>query len=306
MLRQLSFQFTPLYERRLRFQYTPSLQKVFQFTPLHERQPIRATAHFGCMVISIHASAWEATVTATVTDSRGWKFQFTPLHERRHRFQYTPSLQKVFQFTPLHERRPLPWSVKQPFVLFQFTPLHERQLPLIVVVTFSGVFQFTPLHERQLVCWKDKNISCNFNSRLYMRGNSCSFGGCQTGYISIHASTWEAAVVIETFECEYIFQFMPLHERQPFSLLDHQCSMLSISIHASTWEATEKHFPFLRDCLFQFTPLHERQLTARSVTAKITHFNSRLCMRGNFLILSFIRLDDISIHASAWEATPSF
>lgn len=32
-------------------------------------------------------------------------FQFTPLHERRHRFQYTPSLQKVFQFTPLHERQ---------------------------------------------------------------------------------------------------------------------------------------------------------------------------------------------------------
>lgn len=63
MLRQLSFQFTPLYERRLRFQYTPSLQKVFQFTPLHERQPIRATAHFGCMEISIHASTREATLT---------------------------------------------------------------------------------------------------------------------------------------------------------------------------------------------------------------------------------------------------
>ena len=237
MLRQLSFQFTPLYERRLRFQYTPSLQKVFQFTPLHERQPIRATAHFGCMVISIHASAWEATVTATVTDSRGWKFQFTPLHERRHRFQYTPSLQKVFQFTPLHERRPLPWSVKQPCMLFQFTPLHERQLPLIVVVTFSGVFQFTPLHERQLVCWKDKNISCNFNSRLYTRGD-IDFNShlpCKR-YFNSHLYIRGSGSRFALNKSYTEFQFTPLHERQqprPGCLWGN----CPISIHASTWEA---------------------------------------------------------------------
>lgn len=57
--------------------------------------------------ISIVASARE------VTKSAGFfafpeLFQFTPLHERQHRFQYTPSLQKVFQFTPLYERRRLP------------------------------------------------------------------------------------------------------------------------------------------------------------------------------------------------------
>ena len=183
------FQFMPLHERQRSTVDGTSYSGSFQFTPLHERQ-LKQGSWSGLGQISIHASAWEATVTATVTDSRGWKFQFTPLHERRHRFQFTPSLQKVFQFTPLHERRPLPWSVKQPFVLFQFTPLHERQLPLIVVVTFSGVFQFTPLHERQLVCWKDKNISCNFNSRLYMRGNfNLLLKSPRLAEISIHAST---------------------------------------------------------------------------------------------------------------------
>ena len=77
---------------------------IFQSTPLHKRQQASGKYSDDPELISIHASTWEAT------NFNGWhtwgnRFQFTPLHERRHRFQYTPSLQKIFQFTPLHERR---------------------------------------------------------------------------------------------------------------------------------------------------------------------------------------------------------
>ena len=172
------------------------------------------------------------------------------------------------------------------------------------VVGESGFswFQFTPLHERQYSFITSESLFAYFNSRLCMRGNNslnfdrvfvvisilasaweatyCFWHLSSDFRISIHASTWEAAVVIETFGCEYIFQFMPLHERQP-----------ALAIANST------------TLLFQFTPLHERQpllysntalirsisilasaweaTLARSQADGIRYFNSRLCMRGN-------------------------
>ena len=100
------FQFTPLHERRLRFQYTPSLQKVFQFTPLHKRRLLTDTGKVIMKPISIHASTREATY--------GWKnaqksvciFQFSPLHERRPPITASCGVLALFQFMPLHERQP--------------------------------------------------------------------------------------------------------------------------------------------------------------------------------------------------------
>ena len=97
---------------------------------------------------------------------------------------------------------------------FQFTPLHERQrLSIRSAAKQCGLFQFTPLHERQRLQTKTWYLqSINFNSRLYMRGNSICFT-CQ-----IHV---------------FVFQFTPLHERQrqsvPGGSIYH-----GISIHAST------------------------------------------------------------------------
>ena len=143
----------------------------------------------------------------------------------------------LFQFTPLHERQ-----LRDPQGLFwcerfQFTPLHERQRNTQNQHTCYPVFQFTPLHERQqelrkwLYRWRNFNsrlymrgsrtrvsvtvTATDFNSRLYMRGsiNVIETGGIGA-LISIHASTWEAAV-----------RTGKNHEGY------------SISIHASTWEA---------------------------------------------------------------------
>ena len=121
----------------------------------------------------------------------------------------------------------------------------------------------------------------DFNSRLYMIGSRGDWNVRMRVYISIHASTWEAA-----------------------SIGNRQFNHTVISIHASAWEAT----PFVLqygfdtfyfnsrlcmrgnpgaiasgwDTLFQFSPLHERQRRA-------------FLYRYQYL--------QISIHASTWEAT---
>lgn len=82
---------------------------------------------------------------------RQLSFRFTPLHERRLRFQYTPSLQKVFQFTPLHKRRRLPLHRLASRRRYFNSRLYMRGNSCAAVCSFSFcVFQFTPLHERQL------------------------------------------------------------------------------------------------------------------------------------------------------------
>ena len=107
-------------------------------------------------------------------------------------------------------------------------------------------FQFTPLHERQhLNEWYYYECKDYFNSRLCMRGNLffviviilrfCNFNSrlCMRGN----------ARSVLTPSYQMLFQFTPLHERQPRS------------------------FPrFFKISIFQFTPLHERQRISISAT----------------------------------------
>ena len=79
MLRQLSFQFTPLYERRHRFQYTPSLQKVFQFTPLHDRRPLQEE-ELKVKVAHFNSCLYTRGDQEQVVQTRSILFQFMPLH----------------------------------------------------------------------------------------------------------------------------------------------------------------------------------------------------------------------------------
>ena len=121
-----------------------------------------------------------------------------------------------------------------------------------------------------------------FNSRLYMRGNAKHLGSSRNRNISIHASTWEATFRATKSIYDCIFQFTPLHERQPVTAIE-ATDEVPISIHASTWEATDKRSRRIR---------------------KIQNFNSRLYMRGNnHGSESENDSCTISIHASTWEAT---
>ena len=147
-------------------------------------------------------------------------------------------------------------------------------------------------------------LSTHFNSRLYMRGSKLLGLSVPHGQISIHASTWEAAWQQGLSEDAILFQFTPLHERQPSRQ----------QAHTAVFQ-------------FQFTPLHERQLESRNsftISAHISihastweaadeewkeietaYFNSRLYMRGSNYVNPAMGRDYISIHASTWEAAPA-
>ena len=99
--------------------------------------------------------------------------------------------------------------------------------------------------------------------------------------ISIHASTWEAAKRVCWWFWFLRFQFTPLHERQPGDS-DSKESSFQISIHASTWEAASPVSVPIVSPIFQFTPLHERQQFLPLVRQiAFPYFNSRLYMRGS-------------------------
>ena len=216
------FQFTPLHERQRRFRELrghhayfnsrlymrgsgPALESygtryIFQFTPLHERQPCCRVPHLVLFGISIHASTWEAARQAS-----------------RHVDALTISIHASTWEAASSAFFSSFWSA------FQFTPLHERQQvrTLILFVRFL-IFQFTPLHERQHISTPTAQVLLYFNSRLYMRGSekpsrhaesSRTFQftplherqqgirqqGPEDQWISIHASTWEAAAKIHNF-----------------------------------------------------------------------------------------------------------
>ena len=105
-------------------------------------------------IISIHASAWEATelytdiITHTLISIHASAWEATKYATRERTIE-----------------------------LFQFTPLHERQLqPMELFIVPKKGFQFTPLHERQPVLCFGYQPHCYFNSRLCMRGNKF---GCE-------------------------------------------------------------------------------------------------------------------------------
>ena len=232
------FQFTPLHERQRRFRELrghhayfnsrlymrgsgPALESygtryIFQFTPLHERQPCCRVPHLVLFGISIHASTWEAARQA----SRHVDALTISIHASTWEAAssaFFSSFWSAFQFTPLHERQPLCRTVFQRRVQFQFTPLHERQHSFVIWLWITGKFQFTPLHERQHEAVLGKHNEHLFQfTPLHERQPRewCGFNWCP--YISIHASTWEAAKKLAlVLPWCFQFQFTPLHERQP-------------------------------------------------------------------------------------------
>ena len=119
--------------------------------------------------ISIHASAWEATLVY-ILDSTDWIFQFTPLHERQ-----------------------LLCHVDWDFIIISIHASAWEATFFTIISAVLTVFQFTPLHERQLKTELEGGVKEYFNSRLCMRGNvAAATASLTSDLISIHASAWEA------------------------------------------------------------------------------------------------------------------
>ena len=166
----------------------------------------------------------------------------------------------IFQFTPLHERRQRK-SIKdrRRRISIHASTREATNIPEHLI-PFQWLFQFMPLHERQRM--------------LLLAGSAMNA-------ISIHASTWEATIMvlsqlvwIKYFNsCLYIRGDRDHNQRQ---------RIYQISIHASIWEATDTP-QALRNKRYISIHASTREATYASKADKTTA--------------------DISIHASTWEAT---
>ena len=160
------------------------------------------------------------------------------------------------------------WIINVVCFQFQFMPLHERQRSTVDGTSYSGSFQFTPLHERQryLLNFCIQGLEISIHASAWEATDSCCLIINRNVSISIHASAWEATRRCWSHRiCALIFQFTPLHERQP-PRLGAGLGWVVISIHASAWEATDNW---------------------KEIYEQLSNFNSRLCMRGNIRKLNW-------------------
>ena len=205
----------------------------FQFTPLHERQLDFLDMSAGDGRISIHASTWEAASRFNPS-GRSPLFQFTPLHERQLKMEWRNLLRNI---------------------LFQFTPLHERQRKICIALFYGSIYFNSRLYMRGSET-ADPGIFYRdyFNSRLYMRGSWKLGLKKEMVFISIHASTWEAAGKASEKEMEQIISIHASTWEAAYQTLSHHL-LQPISIHASTWEAAAKIHNFFNkiDTIFYQT-----------------------------------------------------
>ena len=219
-----------------------------------------------CLAISIHASTWEATLPAGTGSCR----KHISIHASTWEATSTCMLE---------------WERK----VFQFTPLHERQRLQLRRLLKADYFNSRLYMRGNCVHSPKPQPYRHFNSRLYMRGNELSFNVSKKERISIHASTWEATNTMRKLFCACLFQFTPLHERQPGQ-----------RVRAAGREYFNSRL-YMRGNV-EFGQDEEY----------VIDFNSRLYMRGNRWKRNNGRDPvHISIHASTWEATdniqpPSF
>ena len=157
-----------------------------------------------------------------------------------------------------------------------------------------------------------------------MRGSNYNFTKYHTMIISIHASTWEAALTPVKASVDFLIS---IHASTWEAAISKSLMLfsVSISIHSSTWEAAPSVLAktiysinfnsrlYMRGsadtsksiCWF---PDFNSRLYMRGSDIKIPYalfslnFNSRLYMRGSITNLRLQRVRSISIHASTWEA----
>ena len=120
------------------------------------------------------------------------------------------------------------------------------------VPPFSCVFQFTPLHERQRPTLILLFSESHFNSRLCMRGNQflARLQAVGIRYFNSRLCMRGNSKGVMNMEEKEIFQFTPLHERQPMQARQ-----------------------IRRQLTFQFMPLHERQRAEYGFPVGLRHIS---------------------------------
>ena len=232
-----------------------NFRDIFQFTPLHERQH---RWHRGCnlyiyfnsrlymrgnlmlqnlqcyhLIISIHASTWEATIYAIRTSVI---FYFNSrLYMRGNLFEAAVHTSPGYFNSRLYmrgnERRWYRWKQKAYFNsrLYMTGNCFRKSASvfLTVISIHASTWEATVFMPPVTL---DTTISIHAST---WEATHKSPAVLEISIISIHASTWEAT---------------------PNGRYNRAAQV--ISIHASTWEATPEIHNSLATWIFQFSPLH--------------------------------------------------
>ena len=190
--------------------------------------------------ISIHASTWEATRGGDTDGNR----RHISIHASTWEATYTESLYCWYKPISIHASTWEAASFKHATEGGRIISIHastwEAALFLTDLPRSLWLFQFTPLHERQPPSrYRYSKNTYYFNSRLYMRGSNYVNPAMGRDYISIHASTWEAAPA-KSFQTHWCVISIHASTWEAAVWPTSWKIRDQISIHASTWEAAEK------------------------------------------------------------------
>ena len=232
---------------------------MFQFTPPRGRRRSIFLAIIVQLLVSIHASAREATHNACLIYGI-CKFQFTPPRGRR-RKPCGYAAEPVSFNSRLRAGGDSPTSgYIAPADMFQFTPPRGRRQPVSPNWRQLFRFQFTPPRGRRRQNRARPFGAISFNSRLRAGGDLLGAHTSSRGFVSIHASAREATYkgVLSPDVTSFNSRLRAGGDSPWISPYTH---WQTVSIHASAREATNSIGIAFCALMFQFTPPRGRRRT---------------------------------------------
>ena len=167
-----------------------------------------------------------------------------------------------------------------------------------IISIHASTWEAARMHFQQAV------LTCNFNSRLYMRGSFKAIPKqrCKSFYFNSRLYMRGSFPSSKDFFVYKKFQFTPLHERQQL-IVSKEKLLRIISIHASTWEAALNGIKpkqviiiSIHASTWEAARYCNRNYTAANISNHASTWEAAIALER------FSALRTISIHASTWEA----
>ncbi len=256
--------------------------------------------------VSIHASAWEATQVREEYQGLA-TFQSTPPRGRRPRSPRSASrLSNVSIHASAWEATPESVSGQS----IQRVSIHasawEATNRITVGIFLLFLFQSTPPRGRRPgVIEAFFKIFKSFNPRLRVGGDTVPVVSADDMSVSIHASAWEATANVQPGGGH---RHVSIHASAWEATTCRRSSAWPwwVSIHASAWEATSQaSIPLPQARCFNPRLRVGGDCIVPIFSYRGHCFNPRLRVGGDAHGNAPVERHFVSIHASAWEATPS-
>ena len=284
----------------------------FQSTPPHGRRRDVGMDMPREKIVSIHASAWEATSRPAWSRRPGWCFN------PRLRMGGDPAVQC----------RSLGFNVSIHASAWEATGLRRRAVNQVEVSIHASAWEATsPLSVGS--CAPPVSIHASaWEATIHVTvchvvgGVSIHASAWEATYerserdasrlVSIHASAWEATLLDAIVTVSVLFQSTPPHGRRPGAELAPEKRVLRrVSIHASAWEATPSSLRHEVGRALQKVSIHASAWEATLLHMISDTLSECVSIHASAWEATRPRADSglerrltVSIHASAWEATP--